>query len=64
MILVSLQKLPNNVGAVGKIIVAASFEGLPKVQKIAQSGHTDLMVNGLNSAPGKCPKMGCFGGAF
>ena len=36
-----LQKLPNNVGYVGKIIVATNFEWLPKVQKIAQSGHTD-----------------------
>ena len=35
-----LQKLPNNVGNVGKIIVPTDFEWLPKVQKIAQSGHT------------------------
>ena len=42
MILTPLQKLPNNVGDLGKIIVATSFEWLPKVQKIAQSGHTDL----------------------
>ena len=28
-----LQKLPNNVGNLGKIIVATSFELLPKVQK-------------------------------
>ena len=48
MIWVSLQKLPNNVGDVGKIIVAASFEWLPKVQKIAQSGHTDSLPNGIN----------------
>ena len=41
MILTPLQKLPNNVGDLGKIIVATSFEWLPKVQKIAQSGHTD-----------------------
>ena len=40
MILTSLQKLPNNVGDLGKIIVASSFEWLPKVQKIAQSCHT------------------------
>ena len=40
MILTPLQKLPNNVGDLGKIIVATSFEWLPKVQKIAQSGHT------------------------
>ena len=36
-----LQKLPNNVRDLGKIIVATSFEWLPKVQKIAKSGHTD-----------------------
>ena len=42
MILTPLQKLPNNVGDLGKIIVATSFEWLPKVQKIAKSGHTDL----------------------
>ena len=31
---------PYNVGNLGKIIVATGFEWLPKVQKIAQSGHT------------------------
>ena len=41
MILTPLQKLPNNVGKLGKIIVATGFERLPKVQKMAQSGHTD-----------------------
>ena len=40
MILTPLQKLPNNVGDLGEMIVATSFEWLPKVQKIAQSGHT------------------------
>ena len=39
-ILTPLQKLLSNVGNLGKIIVATSFEWLPKVQKIAQSGHT------------------------
>ena len=38
MILTPLQKLPNNVGNLDKIIVATGFEWLPKVQKIAQSG--------------------------
>ena len=42
MILTPLQKLPYNVGDLGKIIVTASFECLPKVQKIAKSGHTGL----------------------
>ena len=38
MILTPLQKLPSNVGDLGKIIVATGFEWLPK---IAQSGHSD-----------------------
>ena len=44
MILTLLQKLPNNVGNLGKIIVATSFEWLPKKQKIAKSGHTGIYV--------------------
>ena len=40
MILTPLQKLPNYVGILAKIIVATSFQWLPKVQKIVQSGHT------------------------
>ena len=39
-ILTPLQKLPTNVGDLGKLIVAKGYEKLPKVQKIAQSGHT------------------------
>ena len=39
-ILTPLQNLPRNVGDLGKLIVAKSFKKLPKVQKIAQSGHT------------------------
>ena len=31
-ILIPLQKLPKNVGNLGKIIVATGFENLPKVQ--------------------------------
>ena len=37
MMLTPLQKLPNNVGDLGKIIV---FEWLPKVQNSAKSSHT------------------------
>ena len=37
----TLQKLTKNVGDLGKIIVVKCFEWLPKVQKIAQSGHTN-----------------------
>ena len=40
MILTPLQNLPNNVGDLAKITIVTSFEWLPKVQKIAQSGHT------------------------
>ena len=41
MILTPLQKLPKNVVDLGTLIVATGFEKLLKVQKIAQSGHTD-----------------------
>ena len=40
MILTPLQKSHYNVGNLGIIFVATSFKWLPKVQKIAQSGHT------------------------
>ena len=40
MILSPLQKLPKNVEDLGKLIVAKGLKKLPKVQKIAQSGHT------------------------
>ena len=33
-------KMHKNVGDLGKLIVAKGFKKLPKVQKIAQSGHT------------------------
>ena len=39
-ILTPLQSLPKNVGDLGKLIVAKGFKKLPKVQKIAKSGHT------------------------
>ena len=51
MILAPLQKLPKNVGDLGKLIVAKGFKMLPKVQKIANSGHTDY------SKEGKCNKV-------
>ena len=41
MILTPLQKLPKNVEDSGKLIVAKGLKKLPKVQKIAQSGHSD-----------------------
>ena len=40
MILTPLQKLPKNGEDWGKFIVAEGFKRLPKVQNIAQSGHT------------------------
>ena len=36
----TLQKMPKNVGDLGKLIVAKGFKKLPKVKKVAQSGHT------------------------
>ena len=40
MILVPLQKVPKNLGDLGKLIVAKGIKKLSKVQKIANSGHT------------------------
>ena len=47
MTLIHLQKLPKNVRDLDKLIVSKDFKKLPKVQKIAQSGHT--ATNGLIS---------------
>ena len=44
MILAPLQKLLKSVGDLGKFIDAKGFKKLPKVQKIAKSGHTGLYV--------------------
>ena len=38
--MIPLKKLPKNVRDLGKLIVAKGLKKLPKVQKIAQSGHT------------------------
>ena len=38
--LAPLQKLPKNVEDLAKLIAARGLKKLPKVQKIAQSGHT------------------------
>ena len=43
MILKPLQKLPKNVEDLGKSIVAEGFKKIPKVQKIARSGHSGSM---------------------
>ena len=45
MLLTPLQKLPNNVGNLRKIIAATCFECLQKQQKIAKSGHTDRNIH-------------------
>ena len=39
-ILTPLQNLPRNVWDLGKLIADRGFKKLPKVQKIAKSGHT------------------------
>ena len=41
MILIPKLKLPKNGEDWGKLIVAKGFKKLPKIQNIAQSGHTD-----------------------
>ena len=48
-ILTPLEKLPTKVADLVKLIVATSFEKLPKVQQIAQSGHIDRYLVGYNS---------------
>ena len=39
-ILTPLQNLPKNLGDLGQLVIAKGFKKLPKVQKIAKSGHT------------------------
>ena len=39
-VLTPLRKLPKSVRDLGKLIVAKGLKKLPKLQKIAQSGHT------------------------
>ena len=46
MILTPLQKLPNDVGDLGEVIIATSFEWLPKGQKITKPGHTGANQRG------------------
>ena len=49
IILTPLQKLPKNVEDLGKLIVATGPKKLPKVQKIAQSGHSDCQCSWQNN---------------
>ena len=62
MILAPLQKLRKNVGDSGKLIVAKGFKKLPKVQKIANSGHTGCEVRShthlLLALPSQNPLQG------
>ena len=44
-------KLPKNVRDLGKLFVAKEFKKLPKVQKIARSGHTGERVEKICSYP-------------
>ena len=43
--LIPLLKLPKNGEDWGKLIVAKGFKKLPKIQNIAQSGHTDHFLS-------------------
>ena len=51
-ILVPSQKMPKKEGDLDKLFVATCFKKLPKVQKIAQSGHTAAVV--VNAAYELC----------
>ena len=48
--LTPLQKLLKNVGDLDKLIVAKGFQKLPKVQKIAHSGHIAEAAVAISSA--------------
>ena len=39
-----MKDLPRNVGDLGKLIAAKGFKKVPKVQKIAKSGHLRLIL--------------------
>ena len=49
-----LRRLPKNVRDLGKLIVAKGFKKLPKVPKIAQSGHTGLERKREREIEGDC----------
>ena len=48
----SLQKFPKNEGDLGKLNVAKGFKKLPKIQKIAKSGHTATYLRFMNDEAG------------
>ena len=58
MILTPILKLPRNREDWDKLIVAKGFKNLPKIQNIAQSGHTGritLIVPMLTYVPSAGP---------
>ena len=57
MILTPLQKLPKNEEDWGKLIVAKGFKKLPKVQNIAQSGHTSGDCSAILALPTAAVKV-------
>ena len=58
-VLTPLQKLPKNVGDLGKLIAAKGFKKLPKVQKIAKSGHTGCQPPLKRRFGAVCMHMDC-----
>ena len=55
-ILTPLQNLPKNVGDLGQLIVAKGFKKLPKVQKIAKSGHSAGALPDVPQLPLLCKR--------
>ena len=53
----TFKKLPKNVRDLGKFIVAKGFKNMPKVQKIAQSGHTAHQLVRYIAQSYKCSKI-------
>ena len=47
--------MPKKVGDLGKRIVAKGFKNLPKVQKNAQSGHTERELYNVDPLLFFCP---------
>ena len=51
--------MPKNVGDLGKLIVAKGFKKLPKVQEIAQSGHTERDTERKDKERQRNNKLAC-----
>ena len=54
--LAPLQKVPKNVGDLGKLIVANGFKKLPKVQNIAKKLATSIKATRVKGS-GHCDNM-------